>query len=156
MERDQNTEYVLSLSYGKDSVATLEAIRILGYPLDRIVHAEVWATDSIPADVPAMIEFKEKADKIIKEKYGITVEHICAMKNGGRLTFEKCFYHMPKRRNQKKTKYKDFRYGEFRIADQCSSFLPYKGWPLATRPWCRKLKIDYAISPLWGGERLIL
>ena len=29
------TEYVLSLSYGKDSLACLEAIRLLGYPLDR-------------------------------------------------------------------------------------------------------------------------
>lgn len=72
------TEYVLSLSYGKDSLACLEAIRLLGYPLDRIITAEVWATDTIPADLPPMVEFKEKADKIIKERYGITVEHTSA------------------------------------------------------------------------------
>lgn len=65
------TEYVLSLSYGKDSLACLEAIRLLGYPLDRIITAEVWATDTIPADLPPMVEFKEKADKIIKERYMI-------------------------------------------------------------------------------------
>lgn len=70
------TEYVLSLSYGKDSLACLGAIEQLGLPLDRIVHAEVWATDTIPADLPPMIEFKEKADRIIKDRYGIVVEHI--------------------------------------------------------------------------------
>lgn len=80
MEREPNTEYILSLSYGKDSIACLEAIKKLGYPLDRIIHAEVWATDTIPADLPPMVEFKAYADKIIKEKYGIEVEHICAVR----------------------------------------------------------------------------
>lgn len=41
MEREPNTQYILSLSYGKDSLACLEAIKQLGWPLDRIVHAEV-------------------------------------------------------------------------------------------------------------------
>lgn len=45
-------EHILSLSYGKDSLACLGAIEKLGWPLDRIVHAEVWATDTIPADLP--------------------------------------------------------------------------------------------------------
>ena len=80
MKREPNTEYVLSLSYGKDSLACLEVIRQLGYPLDRIVHAEVWATDTIPADLPPMVDFKAHADKIIKDKYGIEVEHICAVR----------------------------------------------------------------------------
>lgn len=80
MQREPNTEYILSLSYGKDSLACLEAIKKLGYPLDRIIHAEVWATDTIPADLPPMVEFKAYADKIIKEKYGIEVEHICAVR----------------------------------------------------------------------------
>lgn len=80
MKREPNTEYILSLSYGKDSIACLEAIKKLGYPLDRIIHAEVWATDTIPADLPPMVEFKAYADKIIKEKYGIEVEHICAVR----------------------------------------------------------------------------
>lgn len=83
MQREPNTEYILSLSYGKDSIAYLEAIKELGYPLDRIIHAEVWATDTIPADLPPMVEFKAYADKIIKEKYGIEVEHICAVRGGG-------------------------------------------------------------------------
>lgn len=69
-------EHILSLSYGKDSLACLGAIKELGLPLDRIIHAEIWATDTIPADLPPMIDFKEKADIIIKERYGITVEHV--------------------------------------------------------------------------------
>lgn len=82
MQRKPNTEYILSLSYGKDSLACLEAIKQLGYPLDRIVHAEVWATDTILADLPPMIDFKAHADKIIKERYGYTVEHFSAVRGG--------------------------------------------------------------------------
>ncbi len=82
-----DTQYVLSLSYGKDSLACLGAIEELGWPLDRIVHAEVWATDTIPADLPPMVEFKAKADAIIKERWGIEVEHFLEGErqyNGGR------------------------------------------------------------------------
>lgn len=49
------SEHILSLSYGKDSLACLGAIEDLRWPLDRIVHAEVWATDTIPADLPPMV-----------------------------------------------------------------------------------------------------
>ena len=78
MQREPNTQYILSLSYGKDSLACLEAIKLLGLPLDRIIHAEVWATDTIPADLPPMVDFKAKADQIILDRYGIKVEHIYA------------------------------------------------------------------------------
>lgn len=71
-------EHILSLSYGKDSLACLGAIEELKWPLDRIIHAEVWATDTIPADLPPMVEFNEIADAIIKDRLGITVEHVKA------------------------------------------------------------------------------
>ena len=96
------TQYVLSISYGKDSLACLGAIEQLGLPLDRIIHSEVWATDDIPADPPPMVEFKAKADQIIKERWGIEVEHLCAMKDGEKLTYEKLFYHVPNRRKPKR------------------------------------------------------
>ena len=70
------TEYIASISYGKDSLAMLEVIKQHGMPLDRIVHVEIMATDTIPADLPPMMEFKAKADRIIKERYGIEVEHL--------------------------------------------------------------------------------
>lgn len=147
------TQHILSLSYGKDSLACIEACKQLGYPIDRIIHAEVWATDTIPADLPPMVEFKKYADKIIKERYGLTVEHVCAMRKRERkkeclttdsstlrdsincstenvstdsqcreslgattdlksksstllqssekLTYERLFYHVPKRRNSR-------------------------------------------------------
>ena len=120
MERQPNTQYILSLSYGKDSLACLGAIEKLGLPLDRIVTAEVWATDTIPADLPPMMDFKKKADAIIKERWGIEVEHICAMtKDGTKQTYEKLFYHVPKR------KYiKDLPQGTT------------LGFPLSVKAWC--------------------
>ena len=88
-------DYVLSLSYGKDSLACLGAIEELGWPLDRIVHAEVWATDTIPADLPPMVEFKAKADRIIKERWGLEVQHIRTKQ-----TAESVFYHKRTRGNR--------------------------------------------------------
>lgn len=42
-----------------------------------------------------MVEFKEKADKIIKNRYGLTVEHVYAKDiNGEKLSFEKYFYRL--------------------------------------------------------------
>lgn len=85
-------EHILSLSYGKDSLACLGAIEQLGWQLDRIVHAEVWATETIPADLPPMVEFKAKADKVIKDRWGIDVEHIRANQ-----TAEQLFYKVRKK-----------------------------------------------------------
>ena len=159
-------ERVLSLSYGKDSLACLGALEELGWPLDRIVHAEVWATDTIPADLPPMVEFKAKADEIIKARYGIDVEHTCAMKDGKKLTYESIFYKpiKPKRerepapaariprpqlavvrgqtQNQGTRENREAsRLSEGNGATQCSNFRPY-GWPISIRRgnWCTALK----------------
>ena len=175
MKREPNTEYVLSLSYGKDSLACLEAIRQLGYPLDRIVHAEVWATDTIPADLPPMVDFKAHADKIIKDKYGIEVEHICAVRgvrnlpivnsstNGltqeetkiesmvsltpsehgvmadsklmpcsqsvEKITYEKLFYHVPKRRTKPDERERERERERFKATSP-------NGFPVQRVPWC--------------------
>ena len=107
-------EYVLSLSYGKDSLACLGAIEELGWPLDRIIHAEVWATDTIPADLPPMVEFKAKADKIILDRWGINVEHSRA-----RHTFEQGFY-LKRGRSGRPTKHAGEAYG----------------WPMVKGQWC--------------------
>ena len=113
-------KFVLSLSYGKDSLACLGAIEKLGWPLDHIVHAEVWATDCISTDLPPMVEFKKKADAIIKERYGIEVEHICTMRSDGtRQTYEKIFYHIPKRKSG----------GNFKDGS-------FAGFPYTKGAWC--------------------
>ena len=110
-------EHILSLSYGKDSLACLGAIEQLGWPLDRIVHAEVWATDTIPADLPPMVEFKAYADKIIKERWGLEVDHVRSEK-----TYQQGFYSIC----TEKSKYAGMNYG----------------WPLLRAPWCNsRLKI---------------
>ena len=80
-------QYIASLSYGKDSCAMLEIIKQHDMPLDRIVHVEIMATDTIHADLPPMMEFKARADGIIKERYGIEVEHLHAPKS-----YEEFFY----------------------------------------------------------------
>lgn len=119
MGLDGNVEHILSLSYGKDSLACLGAIEQLGWPLDRIVHAEVWATDTIPADLPPMVEFKKKADKIIKERWGIEVEHF-----RGPRTFADCFFTKVGKRGKKEF------VGNIR------------GWPIRCGQYClRDLKL---------------
>ena len=129
------TQHILSLSYGKDSLACLGAIEKLGWPLDRIIHAEVWATDTIPADLPPMVEFKAKADEIIKRRWGIEVEHLCAVRNGEKLTYDKLFYHIPKRKNEK------------------SNGGGYTGFPYQQGPWCNtKLKIRGMRVPVHNRE----
>ena len=45
-------QYIASLSYGKDSIAMLEVIKKQNMPLDRIIHVEIMATSTIPADLP--------------------------------------------------------------------------------------------------------
>lgn len=94
------------------------AIEQLGWPLDRIVHVEVWATDTIPADLPPMVEFKAKADRIIKERWGIEVKHVCAMRDGEKLTFEKVFYRQRKSSRNGNALHKMY------------------GWPFQKGPWC--------------------
>lgn len=49
--------------------------------------ADVWATDTIPADLPPMVEFKARADEEIKRRWGIGVEHFRS-----EVTFERGFY----------------------------------------------------------------
>lgn len=123
-------EHILSLSYGKDSLACLGAIEQLGLPLDRIIHAEVWATDTIPADLPPMVEFKKKADAIIKERYGIEVERVSAG-----LSFEDGFY-LKRGRTGKETKFAGMIYG----------------FPMVKGQWClQQLKLP-ALNKIGKGN----
>lgn len=135
MQREANTEYILSISYGKDSLACLGAIEKLDMPLDRIVHAEEWATDSIPADLPPMVEFKKKVDKIIKDRYGIKVEHFCVMKDGQKLTYEKQFYSIRQRK---------------------AGGVAIYGFPYQRMPWCNsklKMRAINSIKAAPGNKR---
>lgn len=135
-------QHILSLSYGKDSLACLGAIEELGWPLDRIVHAEVWATDTIPADLPTMIKFKKKADKIIKERWGIEVEHIYVEKDGVKWTYERNFYKkvLEKTLQARMSNENWFNRG---ISD-------IYGFPSRKGPWCNQLKFRGSVG--WGSD----
>jgi len=89
---DELLECVASISYGKDSLAMLEVIHQNKLPLTRIIHAEIWATKDIPADLPPMVDFKNKADKIIRDRYGIEVERVSSD-----YTFEEIYHRIRKR-----------------------------------------------------------
>lgn len=120
-----NEDYVLSLSYGKDSLGCLGAIKKLGLPLTRIVHAEIWATENIHADLPPMIDFKKKADKFILQEFGIEVEHICATSvdcvRKEKVTYEDVFYKKKER-------------GKLEGV--------IHGFPMIKGQWCQKLKLN--------------
>lgn len=121
---------VLSLSYGKDSIATIRACEILGYPLDRIVTADVWATQDIPADLPPMWEFKKKADEIIFDRWGIQVEHLCAMQSGKRERDDL---------RRERLSYNDYFYGKRQKGKHSGQTI---GFPMQRKPWCNKLKTE--------------
>lgn len=91
-------QYIARISHGKDSLKMLDVIFTRGLKLDRITTTDVWATDTIRGEHPKMVEFKARADEYIWRKYRIEVEHLCAMKNGEKVTYEKLFYHVPQRK----------------------------------------------------------
>ena len=94
-------EHIARISYGKDSLKMLEVIHSRGLPLDRITTTDVWATDTISANLPPMEEFKARMDQRIWDMYRIEVEHLCARnKDGSKRTYEQMFYHVPVRRSQ--------------------------------------------------------
>lgn len=79
----------------------LDVIYTRGLPLDRITTTDVWATDTIPAWLPPLQEFRDRMDQFIWDKYHIKVEHLCARnKDGTKRTYEQMFYHIPQRRSQ--------------------------------------------------------
>ena len=94
-------EYIARISYGKDSLKMLDVIFTRNLPLDRITTTDVWATDTISANLPPMEEFKARMDERIWNLYRVDVEHLCARnKDGSKKTYEQMFYHVPNRRSQ--------------------------------------------------------
>ena len=110
---------VASISYGKDSLAMLHVITdVLGWPLDRIITAEVWATDTISADLPDMVAFKDEADRIILGRWGIQVEHFTATnQDGSKKTYEQVFFRQ-------------------RTHSRAGANGAIYGWPFQRGPWC--------------------
>ena len=94
-------EYIARISYGKDSLKMLDVIISRGLPLDRVTTTDVWATDTIPAELPPVLEAKARIEEKLWQMYRINVEHLCARnKDGSKKTYEQMFYHVPVRRSQ--------------------------------------------------------
>lgn len=134
-------EHIARISYGKDSLKMLEVIRSRGLPLDRITTTDVWATDTISANLPQMDAFKARMDQWIWDNYRIEVEHLCARNpDGSKRTYEQMFYHVPQRRSQ----------SVLSESTGVPSSRP-NGFPAQISPWCRKLKIDKVKTPFLDG-----
>lgn len=155
---DAQLQYIARISHGKDSLKMLDVIVSRGLRLDRITTTDVWATDTIRGEYPEMVKFKERADGYIWKKYRIEVEHLCAMRNGEKVTYEKMFYHVPVRKQKNagggllanKGQSSDSRPCGGRGVSQTSRGAPenrLQGFPAQIGSWCKKLKIDYIRLP---------
>lgn len=136
---NDSTQYIARISYGKDSLKMLEVIKSRGLPLDRITTTDVWATDTISANLPPMMAFKDRMDQRIWDMYRIEVEHLCALnKDGSKRTYEQMFYHIPVRRSQTgNVEREPCPPSGYRIQGSITGFPPNTGYN-----WCQKLKLS--------------
>ena len=125
-------EYIARVSYGKDSLKMLEVIHSRGLPLDRITTTDVWATETISANLPPVEAFKEQMDQKIWDLYRIEVEHLCARnKDGSKKTYEQMFYHVPNRRSQ------NVQVEREREREREREQGSINGFPVLGVPWCQ-------------------
>lgn len=66
---------IFSLSFGKDSMATLLLAIEQGIPIDHVMYCDIRFSDEISGEHPIMAEWIPEAEHILKNKFGITVEH---------------------------------------------------------------------------------
>lgn len=105
---------VFSLSFGKDSMATLILAAEQGIPIDRVLYVDIKFNDEISGEHPIMAEWIPTAEKRLKELFDVTVDHgYCGY------TFYDEFYKQKKKGNW---------IGELR------------GFPLVQGAWCNDMK----------------
>ena len=66
---------IFSLSFGKDSMATLILAAEQGIPIDRVMYCDIRFNEEISGEHPIMAEWIPTAEKRLKELFGITVDH---------------------------------------------------------------------------------
>lgn len=66
---------IFSLSFGKDSMATLLLAIEQGILIDHVMYCDIRFSDEISGEHPLMAAWIPEAERILKEKFGITVEH---------------------------------------------------------------------------------
>ena len=110
-------KYVLSLSFGKDSLAMLCEIIKRKMPLDYVVFCDIKFNNKISGEHPLMAEWIPCAEKILKDRFNIDIIHLTAKKN-----FTEQFYTVKERGNHKGDIY---------------------GFPYTIGAWCNgRLKLD--------------
>lgn len=85
-------KYIASCSFGKDSLAMLIKIKELGMPLDEVIYCDIRFDNEISGETPEMTQFIPKAEKILKDKFGIEVKHLTYKR-----TFKEQFYTIKQR-----------------------------------------------------------
>ena len=66
---------IISLSFGKDSMATLILAAESGIRIDRVMYCDVRFSPDLSGEHPLMAEWIPKAEQRLKELFGITVDH---------------------------------------------------------------------------------
>lgn len=67
---------IFNLSFGKDSMATLLLAIEKGIPIDHVMYVDIRFSPEISGEHPLMAEWIPTAEKRLKEKFGIIVEHV--------------------------------------------------------------------------------
>lgn len=101
MSQSDYTEHIARISMGKDSLKMLNVIITRGLPLDGVTTTDVWATDTVRAELSEVLEAKVRIEEKLWQMYRIEVDHLCARnKDGTKRTYEQMFYHIPNRCSQ--------------------------------------------------------
>lgn len=66
---------IFDLSFGKDSMATVILAAVQGIPIDHVMYCDVRFNAEISGEHPLMAEWIPKAEKRLKELFGVKVEH---------------------------------------------------------------------------------
>lgn len=81
-----NNINIFNLSFGKDSMATLLLAIEQGIQIDHVMYCDIRFSDEISGEHPLMAEWIPEAERILKERFGITVEHAFS------ITYLECFF----------------------------------------------------------------
>ena len=94
-------EHIARISEGKDSLKMIDVIITRGLQLDGVTTTDVWATDTVRAELPEVLEAKMRIEEKLWQMYRIEVDHLCAQNaDGTKRTYEQMFYHIPNRRSK--------------------------------------------------------
>lgn len=120
-------KYVLSLSFGKDSMAMLIEVIKRKLPLDYVVFCDIRFNKDISGEHPIMAKWIPKAEEMLKSKFAVNVIHLTSP-----ITFVDGFYRIKKQGNNVGQNY---------------------GFPYMCSPWCNG---ELKMKPIKKFEKEIL